>query len=328
MKKNIKKIINNPWLKYLLVPIFLLILGFGFSIVLNRTIPFSIIQHPGSANNFTQYSSDKLLKGKSLKGEFIAKDNYLGILSIRFKDFIKISYHLEDVLLFRIKEQGQKDWYYTNAYRTGILHNSLFIPFGFPIIEGSKNKKYEFEIISLEGNSNNSAQISKIEPVLITSYQFPKWEIVGSKQRIINYVSKKIQTSLFSIDYILSSIVFFIPFFLYLLALIYFKYSNMFRKFVPYTMSILIIIDALYINNLYLGIYLTFLTLWIVSFIKQKEKNKFLVTFMSLFLFFSVIFTFFDRRISAQRMDLWIYTLLVIFIIQLFIEERKNIRNK
>ena len=84
---------------------------------------------------FTSFKTGELLSGDTIRGEFRAKDNNLGIISIRFSTFNRIS---SDVFTFRIKEKGKKEWYYVNAYKSKEFGGYDLFPFGFPIISTRK----------------------------------------------------------------------------------------------------------------------------------------------------------------------------------------------
>jgi len=58
----------------------------------------------------------------------------------------KIAYYEPVEIIFRLKEKGGEDWLYENSYffdQTAPVH---LYPFGFPVIENSKNKTYLVEV--------------------------------------------------------------------------------------------------------------------------------------------------------------------------------------
>ncbi len=58
----------------------------------------------------------------------------------------KIAYYEPVEIIFRLKEKGGEDWLYENSYFFDQAVKSHLYPFGFPIIEESKDKTYVVEI--------------------------------------------------------------------------------------------------------------------------------------------------------------------------------------
>ena len=138
---------------------------------------------------------NKLLRGSKLSGEFNAKENNLGIVYIKFSNVPRVDLSKEDSLIFRIKEKGQKHWISVNKYKTGVISNNLFFPFGFPKVHNSKNKTFEFELVSLNGNKSNSVEIDNGWFTFAAGYQIPKAEILKVGITPFLFIFKKVVTS-------------------------------------------------------------------------------------------------------------------------------------
>src|ERR1035437_1656271 len=115
--KIINKLIKGKFFKLYFIPGVLLIVWVSLSIVLVHKIDgnFSVISETRNKVHIINYQNTKLEQGDTLKGEFTAKDNYLGILILPIRTFERVDFDKEDTLVFKIKQLGSKKWYYQNT---------------------------------------------------------------------------------------------------------------------------------------------------------------------------------------------------------------------
>ncbi len=221
MKERINKSFISKFVKFVIIPLFLLLLWFGltFSYIIHLDTAFSLLSYNLPQTVFTHLPQGKLEKGDFVSGEFVAQENNLGILSLRFETFFRPAYQNEDVLLFQIKQKDAKNWYYKNEYRDGLVYDVPFFPFGFPIISSSKGKTYEFKITSLKGDSSNSVAMSERWQNIAAKYKFTKHELLQNKVALLQFSIKKFISSLETIDVLFSSFVYLLPLFFYLMLL-------------------------------------------------------------------------------------------------------------
>ncbi len=146
---------------------------------------------------FTGFKTGELLSGDLIRGEFKAKENNLGIISIRFLTFNRIN---SDIFTFRIKEKGKKEWYYVNIYNSREFGGYNLFPFGFPIISNSKDRPYIFELESLRGKPKNAVAIDTAVPSVITTYKFSSDELLSDKKIFLQFILKKITLAVSGID--------------------------------------------------------------------------------------------------------------------------------
>jgi len=142
-----------------------------------------------NTSNFKDKQSIDFLKDKNIFGEFKSKYNNLGIVSIKFNTHNKIN---TDFLEFRIKEKDKDDWFYTAKYKVDQFQNNKYFPFGFPEISDSKNKKYEFEITSLNGEIDNYVSIDSGNNQFLIKNSFSKKFLSENKTCIPVFVFNKI----------------------------------------------------------------------------------------------------------------------------------------
>lgn len=223
-----KKFIPDRIKKLVIIPggLFLIWIFLTLFYIFNYNLSLSVISYPGNSSNFSNFSTNRLHAGDTVRGKFTAEENYLGIVTLNFTTFNQVDYADEDTLIFRLKQLGKKDWYYQNTYRSGTIFQVPFFPFGFPKIANSKGKTYEFEIKSLNGNQYNAVALSAWEPVLVTRYQVPKNKLLSSKQELLMFLGRKVWVSLQSPDVEFYSFVYLLPFIFYVLL-----FLSPFRRF-------------------------------------------------------------------------------------------------
>lgn len=333
--KKINKIIKNSLSNKLIVlgviPFLLISFWVIASLMFNNKISFSVLLYKQSSNDIKIVTSETLLKGEKITGEFKAKENYLGLIILRFNKYVKHDFNSEDVLVFRLKEKGNRKWYHINNYRSGLLENNLLFPFGFSIINNSKNKIYQFEIESLLGNETNAARVNKKDLNLLTGYQFPKNEITSSKKSALKFLVKKTFTSLINIDFLLSSLVYLLPFiiyvFIYILSPWWKKNKNLRHTILIFTFF-LILFDIFFIKEFYLGVLLTLIIIWIYFILKNKLNSKinFILVFILILLWSLLILLKIND--FQNKINIWTYALLVIGLAQAILEEKGVLKDK
>lgn len=321
IKIYLKRFFDNKIIAFGIVPFFLISFWFLASIFFNNKISFSVLiyNHPQAINKVE--IKHKLIKGKKVTGSFVAKDNYLGIVLVNFEKFIKPDFRGEDVLAFRIKEKGAKDWYYFNNYRSGLLQSQLQFPFGFPPIGLSKGRTYQFEIESVLGNSTNAVSVGST--TIMSGSQMPKKEILGSKLRIISFLIKKVTTSFVSKEFIFSSFIYLLPFLLYVIWQMFLRNLKVEKNKLLMAVASLITLDILILKEYYLGIYLTLLLGCIVAIIVNKIKSSVIFSMAFGLLFFWIVTLYFNINGDYSKVNVWVYTFFIIGTIQIIIEERK-----
>ncbi|MGA2911286.1 MAG: glycosyltransferase family 87 protein [Candidatus Levyibacteriota bacterium] len=134
-----------------------------------------------------------LLTKEVIEGNFIARTDNLGTIAIPFDTHNK---SINDKVIFRLKETGQKEWYFQSIYNTSQFQNDIPFPFGFPIITNSKDKAYTFQIESLTGKYNNSISLNKTNGYFFSKYQYSKAELINNPSRLVQFLTIKINAQL------------------------------------------------------------------------------------------------------------------------------------
>jgi len=329
MKKIIKlpdKFLSNKLISLVLIPFLLIIFWFLSSIIFNNKLSFSVLLYNHSTNDIQKLPEGKFLKGDQIKGEFKAKDNNLGLLSLRFDQYAKHDFASEDVVLFRLREKGDKEWYYTNNYRASLLDKNLTLLIGFPLISDSKGKIYQFEIESQLGNQNNALEISRKKTAFFTGYQYSKREILKSRQKTLQFLTKKTVTSYTNFDFLLNSTLFLTPLFLYAFAylLFYSSYSSKISLYgYDWSLGLLIVapLDIFMIQEMYYGIFLFTLLAWVfyVLYKKLESRYTFIFSFALIFIWIGLLILHINK--FQNKINVYVYLFLIIGTVQAVFEE-------
>lgn len=349
---------RSKFIKFALIPLLLSLLWLGLtcSYIIHFDTAFSLLSYILPNTVITHVPKGKLEKGDYILGEFLAKENNLGILSLRFQTFFRPAYANEDLLFFQIKQKGAKTWYYQNTYRDGFIYDIPFFPFGFPIISNSKNKIYEFKITSLKGDDTNSVALSERYQSIAAKYKFTKHELLQSKVSLLQFSIKKFTSLLETIDVAFSSVVYLLPLFFYLMLLtplgkylgkpvifIVQKLSDFgestFLKFLLPSFKVSERFSIIFFDTILLAvalmdgfyfklgngfIYLLVPILWI--FVQRRfgftTRKTFIVGII--FLLFPPVFLQFNLGQIAENMSVWAYLFLVTGTIQIFTEIKND----
>jgi len=192
--KYLQKFISSP----VILIIFLFSISVSISFFLQAKLQFYQISETYSSQAFkTDEPHIELSQGKGVKAEFNSNYSNLGIVAVRFATYDRIN---DDVLTFRIREKGERRWFYENVYKTDQFQNNQFFPFGFPLIGDSKGKTFEVEIISIHGRKGNTVSISTEEPVIHTTFQYSSQMLLKPSLEILEFFVSKYLGSFTSIE--------------------------------------------------------------------------------------------------------------------------------
>lgn len=144
-----------------------------------------VFEHPWDKTSLT---GKDILAGQKIKGQFSASANRLGTVAIKFDTHNRIN---SDQIIFRIKEKGEKNWFYEHIYRTDQIRREVFWPFGFSTISNSTNKVYKFEVESIKGRPGDTISVNTSEKSFITKYNYPKQYLEENKKEIPYFIVLK-----------------------------------------------------------------------------------------------------------------------------------------
>lgn len=306
---------------FLIIAVFFL--SFIISVVLQAQSNFFQLSQEFSHSIFKDYRTDEIRSKEKINGEFLAAYDNLGIIEIRFNTYNRIN---NDVLIFRIKEAGRKDWQYENTYKTDQFQNNQFFPFGFPPIHESQGKMYQFEIVSTRGRRGDAVTISSENPAVRTTYQYSAQLLLSDPFKVPGFLLEKSFESLKDRE---ARLILLAPF---LFALV--LYLPKTRQITKYFFFAWIGLVFLYIflAGKYLpgdaiestGITLLLIGLWILFLIRENLESIFsFIISAGLLVLSSLILLIIDRPDIAQRSANLAYLLLVVGVVMGLIENMR-----
>lgn len=257
---------KNKRLIKVFIGIFLFLIGalLFFRHLFYADFSFTVLSYTHPLSSFRTNVGGELLAGRKVSGVIEAKENYLGIIAVRFNTFDRKN---EDYLLFQIRPEESREWYSQTRYRT-TFENHAFYNFGFPPIADSGRKKYYFEIVSTAGKPGNTIAIDTKEPIILTKYKFPKSVLMHNRQMLINFIFKKIAFLLDDKRLYVPSVIFFLPFIQYL---IWNKTKRVQKRFIL-LVGILVALYSIIDPAVHDDIVLVLAIIWIAFIIRNRWK--------------------------------------------------------
>lgn len=249
------------FIRNFLIILLLLFLGFYNRFQFLKAEDFGILNLNvrGAFSDLTASTSGELLAGNIVTGRFHTDFPNLGIVSVRFFNNNRDS---DDVLLFRLKEEGENGWYYEARYKTDQFQPHKLFPFGFPVIRDSAGKKYIFEIESLYGEINKGILIDYQKPVFIAKSQFTRQGLLDNPNLLRYFLPNKLINIIWSSDAGIYSFLLFMPLLLYFVYLLLSRFSYQLLSSLVFG---LVIYDIFYLKEYYLMYYISVFLLWILT---------------------------------------------------------------
>jgi hypothetical protein len=225
---------------------------------------------------FKNNKSRDLLKNEIRSGEFVATNNNLGIIVIRFNTHGK---SVKDQFVFKIKEKSAKNWYYSSTINIDQITDESLFPLGLPIINESVNKSYLVELMSLNGDKNNHISFSNNFPMFISRYQYDKSRIKSDYKYLIEFIIGKSLSVVDNNEQIYQSLLFLVPFILYVL------WDFIIKKYIHIRLFHISNIDLKPLENIIVLLYLLFLAFDI--FVFKSTICPIDITLMAIWLIYS-----------------------------------------
>ncbi len=149
---------------------------------------FTVLEYPYTTSDIQEDDQTPLSQRKIKVLELVSRDNYLGIVAVRFQAQDGDS---DDELIFRIQEQGQEGWYWEHIYAVDQFKNDELFPFGFPPLPDSKGKRYQVQLEWMQGMSEDAGALSAVEPVLVTKHKFDLHTLLADRNLLRYFFTAK-----------------------------------------------------------------------------------------------------------------------------------------
>lgn len=295
--------------------IFLFIFGIALSFIyfVNSGINPNVLSYNHNNLNIVQD------KNGLTRGTITAQENYFGILTIQF-DKKRL---IDGRLIFRIKENLDKDWYHTAIIDDSGYLTSRQYEFGIPTIEKSKNKIYQFEIKPL--SKNEIIVFGKGESILISNYIYPKIIFLKDIKILKNFIEKKIIYYVHVKNGWKVFVLYSLPSFLYLLyiSILYRFVSNKTKRLLrtltkPISLITLtaIAIDIFIIRKYSPNVVILLILFWIITIVLYRFKAKISFVLALIFLVFTSFLLIIPMDWVAEKSAIWVYIMITVGTIQ------------
>jgi len=283
------------------------------------------LEKPGDNQELISTRSGELIKGDIVRGKIKFTYPNLGQIMVRFNNN---NHDSEDIVLFKIKEEGSLDWYYQVKIKTDQFQPHALFPFGFPRIKNSAGKTYVFEIESLRGEQGKGISLDTRQPQFTSKAIYTKKELLSDMQLAPYFVFHKI----LSLRHYLSAILFSFYPFIFFLFLYYYPYEKIlyYSIFVNTTVSIrflkhhlfsvlivLMILASLIVRERVDDINIIFISVpYLLYSYKYKFESRIALSLVVCFLILALILLILGQQKSANSSAIWAYVFLWVTVIQ------------
>ncbi len=337
------KILSNRFVKLGVIPAILLLVWAVLTVgYIKKTSGLNILQYNYQKSDFKPYKDTRLFKGEKLKAEIVSKSNKLGIISVRFNNFEHIN---DDVIIYRIREKGQKDWYYQNEHTAGQFQPHGLFTFGFPLIENSEGKTYQFELESKKGTGKESVALSKLDPVLVTKHEYSKSALMASRNTLKEFFLKKAENLSKDTDFIISSLIYILPLLFYMLTFIisdkpgaYLNKQvagfNKEKKALSGQLKLaaiplpFILLDVIFVEEIFHTILIVIASVWIFIIINFKLESRTSFVLSLFFLGLCPLLLIINLDTFAEKSAIWAYVFLATGVMHQILITRKRVSTK
>jgi len=292
--------------------LFLFLSLFFYQLLMSDKPITSLSQYLSTSSVLNNKNLD-LTKGVVAKGSFIAKDNYLGIINVRF-DFKKNN---DDQIIFRIKERGESRWYYEQSYHAVQFVKLPLFPIGFPIIKDSMGKAYEIELLTKKGKVN-SVSLDSTYPGFVLRYFIPKTELLSNPKILLNFILNKIYFNFNQggIMVLFLSIIMFV--FVSLIGLII-KTSTLSKVFSLGIIFLISILDIFFSSSILLSTLIVLLVYLIYYSTRYETYLDCLIKIIPLYFILFVFGVLINNLIISYKSGLWMLLLFFTFVLNYWI---------
>lgn len=261
--------------------------------------------------------SGELLKGDQVTGTFHSAYTNLGIISLRFYNQDRDS---KDVLVFRLREEGQSKWYYEAKYETDQFLPHKHFPFGFPVIKNSDGKNYQFQIESLKGATDSGILVDYPTPPVFTAKSFyPKAELLSDRGLFTYFLTNKLSNIFGDPEIRLNAFLFFLPLLLYL---VFFFTKGLSYQFLTLLALSLSLYDLFWLTKSYDFLFISLLFFWALIVRRFRFESRVAAVFALSFLAMTPIMLIFGQDAFAEKTAVWAYLFLCITVVQLVYETK------
>lgn len=301
---------------YYIFPILLFIFGIFTLLNFIKASEFGILNLDvrGNPGMIVATRSGDLIKGDIVWGKFHSEFTNLGIVSVRFFNEDRDS---KDTLIFRIRQQGSKDWYYEAKYETDQFLPHRLFPFGFPTIGESADRDYEFQLESVRGATGSGILIDKEPPVFIAKSTYTKANLEKDPGLRNYFLKNKLYNVSGDPELLFNLILCFLPL---LLFLIYLYSDGVSYQYLTVISILLILFDIFAVEKNYDLYLLSLMFFWSLTCKKYLFEYRISLVFSMAYFAIMTLALLFGQEGLPEKASAWGYLFLLFSVIQYFYE--------
>lgn len=307
--------------KWVIIPSILLgaVLLFGplLSFLFDSSEPISIITYSKAPGDMITPMEKPLMKEKIITGEFVAQSNNLGTLAIRFGTYKRAG---SDVIMFKIKEKGEKDWYYQANYKVDQFQDNELFTFGFPVIANSKGKVYDFQIESTLGEKNDAIYVTTREPIFVTKYKYSLKYAVTNIADTVNFLERKTLKPNRTLQSSLQELLYVTPFIFYVFFALFNRKLGAKIYYGCLSLFVIYLVFSPEFNSLTLQDFRTIGVFWIMGIIIYHFKSEVSFLLGGILLCLSFTSLLLGNTYLSEKIAIFVYWSLVVGMIELILE--------
>lgn len=331
------KLYKNIYFRWLLLPFAIFV--FSFLLLLIHLLRYDFSPTVLSYNHSKNIKNEDLKiinDGDSLTGSFTAKEDNLGIVSLYFETKNPI----KGILNFELTEKDGNKFIISNSYDTREFFYLKEYPFGFPIIENSKNKEFVFKISFKSFDQSNDNFLTIKNSNLVSKYKFSSKNLLKSPTLFKDFIIKKLIYSFSLNDNFKYYLLYTTPFLAIIILNFIFEIKDiisldkffirnkyLFKLFKFYKKNFDKNYILIYLLNVFSSVlipisnswlYLFFIIIWVIYIIKKKAGSK--LTYLHILNLLILVPFFISFSEISEKLVSLIFIHLVIAFVQSTIE--------
>jgi hypothetical protein len=192
--KHLNNFLNQPAVKWVGIPIFLIITGIGLSVLglVTSDDIYSGLTKKYSKTNLNLALDNHLAPEEEYQGEFTAVADNLNKIGLNVKASEEDQ---QGTIIYRLKQKGAEEWYFSGQLEIKDIKDSDLTYFNFSPIKKSKENNFIFEII-VSDQAEQPIEITKAGRFLETGYTVDKEKISKNALTTTGFIKQKLSLSI------------------------------------------------------------------------------------------------------------------------------------
>lgn len=273
-------------------------------------------------HNDIKLQSYKITKEKHISFIIKSIENYLGIISIRFKKDNIIG--KKGNLIIELSDPSSGKIQHIQSYPIEWMPGLIYFPFGFTPIADSKDRLYLIKLSLINADANTTINIENRPDNIMSSYKYPLKYLISSYQVFIKFICYKFLSFLVEPEQYFAIFSSLVPAFYYILFNLIMK-SRLsifithiinqinFNQSLNFIKLIFVLITLQMLANITSLYYFCFvILLWVAFIIKFKKNSKLSIIVALVLISFMPFYLITKAEIYSEQLALWSVVFIII----------------